>query len=150
MNKSEFIAREVWNQGWRDEDYFVRVGMMGDAWESVCSTTQINPLETPLSNRHIKTLAWMLEPANTNINKWRTCNVSIGGRLCPPPDEIEDLMRRWQNNLSSMTPLEAYKEFEYIHPFVDGNGRVGKIIYNVLMGTMDNPTFPHVPEWGEG
>ena len=43
-----------------------------------------------------------------------------------------------------MTPEEAYKEFQIIHPFEDGNGRVGKIIYNKLKNSLDNPTFPPI------
>jgi hypothetical protein len=35
-----------------------------------------------------------------------------------------------------------YFEYEEIHPFQDGNGRTGKILYNYLKGTLDNPQLP--------
>lgn len=31
------------------------------------------------------------------------------------------------------------KQFLWIHPFADGNGRVGFLLFNYLMGTLDNP-----------
>jgi len=37
---------------------------------------------------------------------------------------------------------QFYYEYENIHPFVDGNGRSGKILYNYLLGTLDNPQMP--------
>jgi hypothetical protein len=37
---------------------------------------------------------------------------------------------------------EFYYEYENIHPFVDGNGRTGKIIYNYLLGRLDDPVMP--------
>jgi len=40
------------------------------------------------------------------------------------------------------TALDIYKEFQRIHPFVDGNGRVGAILFNALNGTLHEPTAP--------
>jgi len=40
------------------------------------------------------------------------------------------------------TPAEAYREFQEIHPFRDGNGRVGKIVFNLLNGTLHDPQMP--------
>lgn len=37
---------------------------------------------------------------------------------------------------------QFYFDYEQIHPFRDGNGRSGKIIYNYLRGTLDNPILP--------
>jgi fido (protein-threonine AMPylation protein) len=37
---------------------------------------------------------------------------------------------------------QFYYEYENIHPFRDGNGRTGKILYNYLLGTLDNPKMP--------
>lgn len=44
--------------------------------------------------------------------------------------------------------LEAYREFEEIHPFIDGNGRTGKIILNWVNGTLLDPIFPPDNFWG--
>lgn len=37
---------------------------------------------------------------------------------------------------------EFYLEYENIHPFFDGNGRSGKILYNYLKGTLSSPQLP--------
>lgn len=43
----------------------------------------------------------------------------------------------------SVTPEDQfYLLFEGIHPFGDGNGRTGKILYNYLLDSMDNPKMP--------
>lgn len=46
------------------------------------------------------------------------------------------------NPLSRRAEDEFYFEYENIHPFVDGNGRTGKILYNYLLGTLENPVLP--------
>lgn len=77
-------------------------------------------------------------------DKWRQVNVRVGLRICPNVAEVSRLMDRWGEKamMGDMTPEEAYKELMLIHPFADGNGRVGKIVYNALKGTLDKPQMP--------
>lgn len=55
--------------------------------------------------------------------------------LTPPPSEIKALLKSWQGYYSNLEyhPLVqaiiAHYQFEKIHPFVDGNGRVGRLIF---------------------
>jgi Fic family protein len=67
----------------------------------------------------------------------------------PPPWEIEPLMRdleRYIDSDSDITPLIRlaliHYQFEAIHPFSDGNGRVGRLLLALLLrkwGVMDHP-----------
>jgi Fic/DOC family len=48
-------------------------------------------------------------------------------------------------NEGRLTPQELYMEYEYIHPFGDGNGRTGKILFNWANKTLLDPVMPENP-----
>lgn len=56
-------------------------------------------------------------------------NVTVGGRIAPDHSLVPDLMNGWLRDVTEMTPLVAHIRFESIHPFVDGNGRTGRMLY---------------------
>lgn len=56
-------------------------------------------------------------------------NVSVGGRNAPDYSLVPDLMTGWIQDLPDMSPLVSHIRFEAIHPFRDGNGRTGRMIY---------------------
>ncbi len=73
----------------------------------------------------------------------RDFEVRIGDsrHIPPPPVEVRpmiiELLRRTNRNRKEMHPVELAGEFhwrfEKIHPFGDGNGRVGRLAMNVLL-----------------
>lgn len=77
-----------------------------------------------------------------NEGGFRTVQVRMGYLLPPPPEKVREAIERLVEFQKNATPEEFYREFEVVHPFRDGNGRVGCIILNYLMGTLKDPVKP--------
>ena len=66
----------------------------------------------------------------------------------PPPEEMMDCLGQWEGFLHDdvLPPLVhaalVHAQFEAIHPFLDGNGRVGRLLITLLLverGVMPSP-----------
>lgn len=57
-------------------------------------------------------------------------NVQVSGHMAPHYDRVPDLMNDWLRFYSekAKNPLDAHIGFERIHPFLDGNGRTGRML----------------------
>ncbi len=62
----------------------------------------------------------------------------------PPPEEVPDVLaalERWLHEDNALPPLIraglAHVQFETIHPFLDGNGRIGRLLIALLVEHWD-------------
>jgi Fic family protein len=63
---------------------------------------------------------------------WRTIQVYVGDHIPPPPvlviPQISEYLDELRFNWHMIDPIKAHVRFETIHPFVDGNGRTGRML----------------------
>lgn len=66
-----------------------------------------------------------------HIGDWRPYDVRVSVYECPSWLVIPEMMDDWFNDMKvwqDLDPKECHINFERIHPFVDGNGRVGRML----------------------
>ncbi len=77
-----------------------------------------------------------------DAGQWRTVNVRISGSRYSPPrvEKLISSLQQWENHYLEMEmkridvfsqAAEVHFDFESIHPFSDGNGRVGRLLLNI-------------------
>lgn len=78
------------------------------------------------------------------IEPWAIFNqAGIAIYLAPPPQELPKLMQEFITFINSLSENPVIKAaiaqfvFEKIHPFPDGNGRVGRLISSILISKSD-------------
>jgi Fic family protein len=85
------------------------------------------------------------------------CTLADASFVPPPPDRLMDCLGEWEKFLhdDTLPPLVhaglAHSQFEAIHPFLDGNGRVGRLAITLLLianGVLPSPLL-YLSAWFE-
>jgi len=114
--------------------------------------------EGDVSEKLIKTMhAILMENLMRTPGEYRQIQVGIERVDYEPPpailvpEKMKDLVSWYRANAKKLHPFELavllHTRFELIHPFIDGNGRVGRALMNFVLERAGNPTvylgLPH-------
>lgn len=112
-----------------------------DAFYYVCDLVRE---KTPLTESIIKqihSLVLVAEPQDRGIYRKLPVRI-LGANHTPPqpylvPKQMEDLMIYYKKWIKTKNIVEVvsllHLNFEFIHPFIDGNGRTGRLLVNLVL-----------------
>jgi len=101
----------------------------------------LDTIEAPFTNALIKEFHRILKTGTSsaakkwfNVGEWKKTPNEVGGTETSLPQNVESDMNKlndWYNSIPEIVfenIVEYHYRFEKIHPFQDGNGRVGRLI----------------------
>jgi Fic family protein len=97
--------------------------------------TDLNPIDHDAILKLHKIIATGVMDQGTS-GRYRTIRVRVGPYVPPAPEDVSGLMREllawWSGPSGSLSPILSsaivHYRFEAIHPFADGNGRMGRAL----------------------
>lgn len=124
--------------------------------KNAIATYDIFPTLNPFDeNDLLKAHHTMMLTLVDNPGRWRASGVGVFGdagciHMAPPANRVPGLMSElfdWLKNADDHLLIRScvfHYEFEFIHPFTDGNGRTGRLWQSLIL-TQLHPLFAHLP-----
>jgi Fic family protein len=129
----EFLSESNAIEGVFDEDSFKQAK---EAWKYLIKQKTLTK-DVVLKTHKILMLNQNIQPDEKGY--FRKCEVTIGGRYGLNWIKIPLVLEEWLVDVATSINIPGengrnikldHIEYEYIHPFVDGNGRTGRMFYN--------------------
>lgn len=95
----------------------------------------------PIVTSDVLELGFLVE-RDKNKNGYRNTPVYVGSEQMMHHSLVGRQIEVLLQNQQSIEADQLYYQFELVHPFIDGNGRVGKILFNWRLGTLNRPLMP--------
>lgn len=127
--------------GFKDEDAVPVDDIIETSNHFVAFDYLLDTVNEPLSNNLIKKFHSILKISTSDAQKawfavgdWKKLANEVGGIQTTKPENVEVDMQElnnWYKSIAEITfenIVEYHYRFERIHPFQDGNGRVGRLI----------------------
>ena len=122
---------------------------------------QLADQATPITTTMVRDLhRQTMHDSLPTAGQWRTIPVHIRGAAHAPPRaaEVPGLMDVWIAWVNTPQPdyhpvlaaTIAHHGFEAVHPFEDGNGRIGRLLLNLLLLRAGYPPALVLREWRSG
>lgn len=91
--------------------------------------TQSHMTEDVLLRAHALLMVGLLPPAK--VGTIRTVDIWVGKKKFMPPTRVRPALQRWcaEMRTAKLRPFTLHRRLLDIHPFVDGNGRLSRLVW---------------------